>query len=256
MPQTIRLLLLAAAGINALSTPVNSSGRSAGGNIATNATVHASLSPINTTHCAVELINDGTEDLDFLIWNSLFDFRAESFSFAVQDTKTLQQLDHGPEMLRKIYTKVLPDHVLKLAAHSSWNGTYDLTHLFEVPTEGNYTVSLASTLTALSKTGKLTGSYNIFVKSQAVTMELSKSYPALKPRLDLSDNALIHTCDAAQQWVIQQAVQQATAMAANAMKAVPVFSPIVGYWPNQTLYQEYFNDNSQQTVFNVFKKVS
>ena len=159
-------------------------------------------------------------------------------------------------MLRKIYTEVHPDHILKLSAHSSWNGTYDITQLFEVPTEADYTVSLTSTMTALSETAKLTESYRIFVKSQVVRMKLAKSYPSLKQRLDLSDNALIHTCDAAQQWVIQQTVQQATNMATNAKKAVPLFNPVVGYWPNQTLYQEYFNDQSQQTVFNTFSKIS
>ena len=186
----------------------------------------------------------------------MFDPRAESFSFSIENISTHKNLAHGPNMLRKIYTKVHPDHILTLAAQSSWIRTYDLTQLFKVPVEGEYSVSLANTLIALPDKAELPRYYRVGVESQAVKMRLAKSLPVLEPRIDLSDNGLIHTCNAAQQWAIHQTVQQATNMATNAKKAIPLSNPVVGYWPNEALYQEYFNNQSQQTVFNIFNKIS
>ena len=256
MFRTILPLVLTAVGITASTLPNVARDEAASGDNANSTTLHARLSQINATHCEVNLSNEGNDAYNFLKWNSLFDSKTESHSFSLQNAKTRENLTHGPDMLRKIYTKVHPEHIITLAAHSSWNESFDLTQLFEIPEEGEYVVSLTSTLTALSNTTQLSNNFPVNVESEAVTMMLTKSSSTLKPRIDLSDNALIHTCDAAQTWVIQQTVQQATGLAMNAKKAVPVFNPIVGYFPNETLYQEYFNDDSQQSVFNAFNLIS
>ena len=222
-----------------------------------NATIEATLSQINTTHCKVELANTFDTQLDFLTWNSLFDSQTESFSFTLRSSSSKAIVPVGSTMLRKIYAKIHPNHVLTIAAHSSWSGAFDLTRLFDIPQDGDYDVSLASTLTTLSPTKNVRELPQVNIEAPTVVMKLVKSPSTLRSRwFDLSDNARIHTCDAAQQWVIQQTVAQAANLAMNAKKAIPLDPPIVGYWPSPSLYKEYFNDESQQTVFNVFDKAS
>lgn len=221
-----------------------------------NATIHATLSQINATHCTVDLANKYDSPFDFLKWNSLFDNQTESSSFTLRSSSTKENVSIGSTMLRKIYAEVHPDHVLTIAAHSSCSGVFDLTRLFDIPQDGDYDVSLGSTLTTLSLTKNVRAPSQVKVEAPIVVMKLAKSSSTLRPRFDLSDNARIHTCDAAQQWVIQQTVAQAANLAMNAKKAVPLPNPVVGYWPNQDLYKQYFNDNSQQTVFNIFDRAS
>lgn len=236
---------------NTNASPVSSPGTTSG-----KENLHATLSQINATHCAVNLTNTGNNAYDLLKWNTLFDTDAESSSFTVISNATNQNIPPGSDMIRKIYSKVDPSHVLHLAGLSSWMGTYDLSRLYAIPGDGLYSVDLSSTVTVLNSTDSLRGSYHIDIKSQAVQMKLAKSSLTRRNWFDLSDNARIHTCDAAQQWVIQQTVQQAASLAMNAKKAVPLDVPIAGYRPNRTVYQEYFNDHSQQAVFEIFDKVS
>lgn len=221
--------------------------------------LQATLAQINSTHCRLQIINDGDEDLKLLKWNTLFDSNAESHSFTIRSLSTNKTLPPGSQMVRKIYEHVSPHHILNLAAKSFWTGTYDLTRLFDIPTTSNYEVSFSGALTILSPhSSSLKDSQKTNVISHSVTMRLesSASAAALKKRIlwfDLSDRARIHTCDNAQIWVLSTALTQAKTLARSARDAVPTMGNQKGI---QTLYTTYFNDNSQQFVSQAFDKVS
>lgn len=105
---------------------------------------------INSTHCSVTLHNNGSQDISFLTWNSLFDPRAAYRSFMIRNFTTGHRLPPGHSMWNSIHSSIVESHhVVRLAANAKMTKEFDLTKLFKVATAGDYSVSLRPKLQAL-----------------------------------------------------------------------------------------------------------
>ena len=212
--------------------------------------IHAKLSQTNSSFCTVTLNNSAPNDIEFLTWNSLFDPNTEFHSFLISDITTHERLSAGTGMVRKIYApEVLPEHILRVPAHSTWTGTYDLTKIFDVPSSGQYNVSLVNTLKAVSNMS-LHKSHVVHVSSDSIITNLTKSEHNLKSK---GKRDQINDCDAGQNFILRQALDGAKTMALQAYQNTPTSAPQPG---SQPWYAKYFNDASWTTVRKAFDGVS
>lgn len=200
------------------------------------------LSRINDTYIGLKITNHQDSDVSLLKWNTFLDPSTAFNSFRATPKGSDRNLTAGVSMLRKIHdtNATLSKHdVVSIKSGSSWQAAYDMTQVFNVTTEGDYSISLSAKTQVLKDVKSVKGGTSITISSNALTTRLDKSRNSLKSR-DLQKRATLSpTCDAAQQDVISQAVTVANKMAKAAYYAVD---------NNQNLYQEYFNDHSQNTV--------
>lgn len=151
-------------------------------------------------------------------------------------------------MIRKFYDpKVAPGNAVEFGPDATWQGSFDLSSIFNVPAAGQYVVSFTSTLTGLDGSSRPA---RISVTSTPATIILpaSKSAATSKVKRDA-----ISGCDAGQTWVIRTALKSAVKLAADAHDNTPVGPTDLGVAP---WYSQFFNDQSWQTVREAFGGVS
>ncbi|MCJ1453488.1 hypothetical protein MMC28_003835 [Mycoblastus sanguinarius] len=213
----------------------------------TSLSLHAELLQVNSTHTTLILINEASEDLSLLKWNSLFHSRAEYHSFYINALGNGTKFSAGPQMVRWLYAGLDQSHILKLPAHSNWTGVFDLTKIFSIPTTSQYSVSFTDTLNTLLNPPTANSTHTVMVSSQPCIMNLTSSAPTKATRstaesAKMTKRDSINSCDAAQTWIIKTTLGTVSQMAEYAYH---------GVFSNLSFYETYFNNKSSNVVNDV-----